>query len=106
MVLLCLCVLGKAIYIQYSQGNYWKKLGDSIHQRVIEVKADRGTIYSEDGNMLSTSIPYFNIFIDFGADGLRERKGKRFYDNLDSLSYCLARLFKDQSAAAYKKFLA
>src|SRR5262249_42033462 len=55
--------------------------------------------------MLSTSIPYFNIYIDFGADGLREKNGKRFKENLDSLSYCLAGLFRDRSSAAYKREL-
>jgi cell division protein FtsI (penicillin-binding protein 3) len=55
--------------------------------------------------MLSTSVPYFNIYIDFDADGLREKNGKRFKENLDSLSFCLANLFRDQSAASYKKQL-
>ena len=67
--------------------------------------AERGTIYSEDGNMLSTSIPIFDIYIDFSADGLREKDGKRFKDNVDTLSICLANLFKDESAASYKKEL-
>src|SRR5690606_36677522 len=58
-----------------------------------------------DGNMLSTSIPFFNIYIDFAADGLTEKNGRRFYDNLDSLSLCLSQLFRDKSAAAYKKEL-
>ena len=65
--------------------------------------AERGTIYSEDGNMLSTSIPIFDVYVDFGADGLREKNGKRFKDNVDSLSIYLARLFKDKTSAAYKK---
>ncbi|MEI9933999.1 MAG: hypothetical protein WDM71_03940 [Ferruginibacter sp.] len=69
------------------------------------VDAERGTIYSEDGNMLSTSVPIFDIYIDFGADGLREKDGKRFKDNIDSLSICLANLFNDKSASAYKKEL-
>jgi cell division protein FtsI (penicillin-binding protein 3) len=105
MVILCLFVLGKAIYIQRIQGAYWKKLSDSLHEKFIPLSAERGTIYSSDGNMLSTSIPYFNIYIDFGADGLREKNGKRFKENLDSLSFCLADLFKDQTAAAYKREL-
>src|SRR5690606_17504644 len=70
-----------------------------------KTEAERGTIYSSDGNMLSTSIPIFDIYIDFGADGLREKEGKRFYANLDSLSYHLSKLFKDASQAAYKKKL-
>ncbi|MBN9379804.1 MAG: transpeptidase family protein [Chitinophagaceae bacterium] len=102
---LCLVVLGKAFYIQRVQGSYWRSLSDSLHQKFIELDAERGTIYSEDSSMLSTSIPTFNIYVDFGADGLREKNGKRFSENLDSLSLCLAGLFGDQSAQAYKKDL-
>ena len=105
ITLLCLVVLGKAFYIQRVQGSYWRGLSDSLHQKFVEIDAERGTIYSEDSSMLSTSIPYFNIYIDFGADGLREKNGKRFTENLDSLSHCLAGLFGGQSAAAYKRDL-
>jgi cell division protein FtsI (penicillin-binding protein 3) len=105
IAVLSLVVLGKVFYIQRVQGAYWKGLSDSLHQKFIELDAERGTIYSEDSSMLSTSIPYFNIYIDFGADGLREKNGRRFTENLDSLSLCLARLFGDQSAAAYKRTL-
>ncbi len=105
MVLICSAVLGRVFYIQHVQGKYWRALSDSLHQKYVDLSAERGTIYSEDGNMLSTSVPFFNIYIDFDADGLREKNGKRFRENLDSLSLCLANLFKDQSAATYKKQL-
>jgi cell division protein FtsI (penicillin-binding protein 3) len=105
MVLICAAVLGRVFYIQQVQGKYWRALSDSLHQKYVDLSAERGTIYSEDGNMLSTSVPFFNIYIDFDADGLREKNGKRFRENLDSLSFCLANLFKDQSAASYKKQL-
>ncbi len=105
IVLICLIVLGKAVYIQRVQGSYWKNLSDSLHLKQTQMEADRGTIYSENGDMLSTSIPFFNIYIDFGADGLRQKNGKRFKENLDSLSICLANLFKDQKAVAYKRDL-
>ena len=69
------------------------------------MQAERGTIYSEDGNMLSTSVPYFDIYIDFGADGLREKNGQRFKNYVDSLSRALAGFFNDKKAAQYKKEL-
>jgi cell division protein FtsI (penicillin-binding protein 3) len=105
MVFICMAVLGRVFFIQHMQGKYWRALSDSLHQKYVDLNAERGSIYSEDGNMLSTSVPYFNIYIDFGADGLREKNGKRFKENLDSLSYCLASLFRDQSSIAYKKQL-
>jgi cell division protein FtsI (penicillin-binding protein 3) len=98
-------VLSRAIFIQKVQGNYWKKLSNSQHLKYMDINAERGTIYSEDGNMLSTSIPVFDIYVDFGADGLTEKNGKRFYDNLDSLSISLSKLFKDASPSSYRKLL-
>jgi cell division protein FtsI (penicillin-binding protein 3) len=105
IVVFSLFIIGKAVYIQTAEGEYWKGLSDSLHLEYRELDADRGTIYSEDGSMLSTSIPFFDVRIDFGADGLREKNGRRFKENIDSLSLQLAAMFGDQSAAAYKKEL-
>lgn len=105
MALAGVFILGKAVYIQQVQGAYWRGMSDSLHQKIVELDAERGTIYSEDGSMLSTSIPQFDIYIDFAADGVREKNGKRFRENVDSLSICLAGLFQDQSALEYKRML-
>jgi cell division protein FtsI (penicillin-binding protein 3) len=105
VVMLGVFVIGKAFYIQRVQGAYWRSLSDSLHLEYRALDADRGTIYSEDGSMLSTSIPFFDIHIDFLADGLREKEGKRFKDNIDSLAIGLNNIFKDQPTAAYKKQL-
>ena len=102
IVVLSLLVLGRAFYIQQVQGSYWRSMSDSLHQRIEEIDAGRGTIYSEDGQMLSTSLPTFDIYIDFMADGLREKNGKRFKENIDSFSKALANYFHDKNAATYK----
>lgn len=67
--------------------------------------AERGTIYSEDGKMLSTSVPEFDIYIDFNAKGLRDKKGKKFFDNIDSLCIALSNYFKDSTKQDYKRIL-
>ncbi|HMI78081.1 MAG TPA: penicillin-binding protein [Ferruginibacter sp.] len=105
MIILSVVVIGKAFYIQQVEGKFWTSMGDSLHLRYLPIDAERGTIYSEDGNMLSTSVPVFDVFVDFAAEGLREKNGRRFKDNIDTLSYCLANLFSDKTAAAYKKEL-
>lgn len=105
VVLACVAIFGKAIYIQQVQGTHWRSMSDSLHQKLDEIEAERGTIYSEDGQMLSTSIPQFDIYIDFRVDALREKNGQRFRENLDSLSESLANLFKDMSAGEYKALL-
>ncbi len=105
IMLLGVVVLGKAFYIQNIQGKFWKNLGDSLHLKYLTLEGQRGTIYSEDGNMLSTSVPVFDVYIDFGADGLCEKNGKRFKDNLDSLCLSMASLFKDKTTDEYKQIL-
>jgi cell division protein FtsI (penicillin-binding protein 3) len=105
IVVLSTCILGRAVYIQQVQGSYWRKKSDSLHTKLLPMQAERGTIYSEDGDMLSTSVPYFDIYIDFSADGLREKNGERFHKYIDSLSTALANFFKDQKAGDYKKDL-
>lgn len=105
IMLLGACVLGAAIYIQRVEGDDLKELARKQHLKYIKTDAERGTIFSEDGNMLSTSIPVFDVFIDFGADGLRKDNGKLFYQHVDSLSINLANLFGDAKASVYKKRL-
>lgn len=105
IVLLSFIVLGRAFYIQKFQGEYWRSMSDSMHQKIVPLEAERGTIYSEDGQMLSTSIPFFDIYIDFAAEGLRDNNGKRFFDNIDSFSRALSGYFGDKSRATYKKEL-
>ena len=105
MVLVCLLILGKAFYIQQVQGKYWRSLSDSLHQKIVDIPANRGTIYSEDGQMLSTNIPQFDISIDFRVTPLHEKNGLLFKSNIDSLSIYLSNLFKDQTANKYKNDL-
>ena len=105
IAVLSMLILGKAFYIQHFQGNYWRSMSDSLHQRIEPLDAERGTIYSEDGQMLSTSMPIFDIYMDMNADGLREKNGRRFKDNIDSFSTTLSNYFGDRSAHEYKRDL-
>ena len=103
IVILGLIVIGKAFYIQQVQGDFWTKMDNNLHLKYLPVEAERGTIYSEDGNMLSTSVPVFDVYVDFAAEGLREKDGSRFRDNIDTLSICLSNLFNDKTAQEYQK---
>src|SRR6478752_736490 len=105
VVIACVAIFTKAVIIQQVQGTHWRSMSDSLHQKLDEIEAERGTIYSEDGQMLSTSIPQFDIYMDFRVDALREKNGQLFRTHLDSLSICLANLFKDQPSGTYKSML-
>lgn len=72
------------------------------------IEAVRGNIYSDNGSMLATSIPIYEVRMDMKADGL---KRDTFERNLDSLAIRLHQLFPDKSkeqfaiglSEAYKK---
>ncbi len=105
MALIGIVIAVKAFLIQDVEGDYWRNMANDLHDRYMTIDAERGTIYSADGRMLSTTIPSFTLYMDFRADGLVADDGKHFYENLDSLSYCLSKLFKDRSRAGYKQLL-
>lgn len=98
-----LFVLGKAVYIQRVEGKFWKGVGDSMQLRYVPVMAERGSIYSEDGNLLSTSVPIYDVYVDFGAEGLREKGGYRFKDTVQILSDSLTWLFGDRTSEEYQR---
>lgn len=105
LLLFCLSIVGKVLYIQIAEGEDWIALADKARIKLEEIEAERGTIYSEDGAVLSTSIPEFDIYVDYMADGLREKEGKLFKENIDSLALGLSKIFKDKKSSEYKKLL-
>ena len=105
MLIFGILVFAKAFYIQRVEGAYWKSLSDSLHLEYREMDAERGTIYSEDGRMLSSSIPFFDIYLDFGAEGIQEKNGKRLKENIDSISIYLSAILGEGTPADYKKEL-
>ena len=60
-------VLVKAYQIQTFKGNYWVAMSDSLTTKMFEITAERGNIYSEDERLLATSLPFFDLFVDFGS---------------------------------------
>ena len=63
--LLGMAIIGRAFYIQTAQGVYYRSLADSLTIFPKTILAERGNIYSEDGRLLATTFPTFDIRIDF-----------------------------------------
>ncbi len=76
----------KAAKISIVEGPQWRSLGDSLYLKYVPLVADRGDILAADGSLLTTSLPYFDLHVDFKADGLQE---DIFRSNVDSLAYYL-----------------
>jgi len=95
-------VFARAVQIQVVQGKHWSAMADSLTRDYVNVDAVRGNIYSEDGSLMATSFPEYEIRMDVNADPLTD---KIFYNQIDSLGFTLSTFFKDKSAKEYTKKL-
>lgn len=102
LIVFALAVIGKIGVIQFWQGDLWADRVEHLTTDLRQIKPIRGNIYSSDGNMLATSVLDYDIRMDMRAGNFDEDD---FLKNLDSLSAGLANLFRDRTAAAYKKDL-
>lgn len=102
VALLGLTIIGKALYIQLVEGAYWREKAENLTTVYRDIEAVRGNIYSDDGSMLATSIPIYEVRMDLNADGLED---ELFNAEVDSLSIRLSGLFKDKSPVEWKRQL-
>ncbi len=97
-VLSALAVVGKIAYIQYVQGDKWRKKAERISLRYMDLPATRGNIYANDGSLLATSLPFYKLAMDPKAP-----HDTTFNRGIDSLSIKLSHFFGDLSAQDYKR---
>ena len=101
ITLLGLGVIFKAARTQLYDGHRLIAESDSLSIFTKTVMAERGNIYSQDGKLLATSLPIFDVHIDFNADGLNDDVFSPA--NVDSVCQCLAAKYHDRTAADYRR---
>ncbi|MGV6944373.1 penicillin-binding transpeptidase domain-containing protein [Sphingobacterium kyonggiense] len=99
MVFGALLVFGKLLHLQYVDGARWREIADSLTIRERVVEAARGNIYSNDGSLLATSVPEYDIRFD--AMAIPSEHNDVFNARVDSLASSLAKYFGDRSARQY-----
>lgn len=97
ILIVAILILWKMLHIQISEGEKYRKTDNERNVRIRTIEASRGNIYSEDGSLLATSAPVFDLFWDSSVC-----PDSTFLKGIDSLSICLANHFKDKTAAEYK----
>lgn len=101
--LLGIAILARIIWLQVgSESKLLRSRAQQYSFRMDSIAAARGNIYSDDGRLLATSIPYYELRMDLAADGLSDTLFKK---NVDSLAFYLADFFKDKTKDQYKEDL-
>src|SRR5260221_12607311 len=100
VLIFAVCVAAKIGHIQIVEGEKWSKMADEIMFDYKKVPATRGNIYSDNGSLLATSLPFYKVAMDPTL-----AKKETFDKGIDSLSLLLARYYDDHSAMDYKRML-
>ncbi len=87
VVVAAVLIFAQAINIAVIQGDEWRKVGEKSYVQMRSFDAERGNILADDGSLLATALPFFDIRFDLMAAGLTQ---EIFDANVDSLAHCLA----------------
>ncbi|HPI79225.1 MAG TPA: cell division protein, partial [Cyclobacteriaceae bacterium] len=100
VLLFGLAVVAKISHIQFVEGEEWAKISEQITFDYKKIKATRGNIYSDNGSLLATDLPFYKVAFD-----PRLAKDRIFKEGIDSLAILLAKFYKDKSATEYKRMI-
>lgn len=97
-----IAVLFKVGKIVFVEGDHWREQERELTFRYFNIEASRGNIFSEEGSLLATSVPIFELRMDVISDPITD---KIFYANVDSLAWHLSVQFGDKTQKEYRETL-
>ena len=97
LALLAIVLLANTVRIGVVEAHLWREKGDSTKLKFIDIEPDRGNIYSDDGYLLATSVPQFDLHMDLGSEAMTKAI---FNKHVDSLSHYLAHYIYDDLSVA------
>jgi cell division protein FtsI (penicillin-binding protein 3) len=102
MVVFALSIVYRIVLVQFVQGDMWKEKAKQLTTMYHDIEATRGNIFDVNGNLLATSLPYYEVGMDVNAPSI---VADTFNKYVDSLAYRLAETFKDKEKRDYKRVL-
>lgn len=99
IALFAVLIAGKVAYIQFVEGDHWQEVAEGSTMRYASIDAARGDIRADDGRLLATSIPVYEIRMDMARQVVHD---EIFHRGIDSLCLALSRLFRDRTPAQYR----
>ena len=99
MGLVVVLILGRAFATSFVEGKHLIEIGERYTPFRDTIPATRGNIFSSDEKLMAISETYYQLYMDFWADGLKENVLK---ENIKPLSIELNKLFPEKSAAQYE----
>lgn len=98
-VLLAIVILSKVVTISLFEGEKWREKGGR-NVKWVELNGERGNIYDERGNLLATSLPYFDIYVD-----VMTVSDELWNSDIDALCASLSAMFGNASSEWHAKLV-
>jgi cell division protein FtsI (penicillin-binding protein 3) len=102
VLIMGIAVVWKIFQIQFIEGDKWRSMAEKMSQDTFLVKPTRGNILGSDTSYMAISVPVYDLRMDTKAEKITTPV---WNENIDSLSFCLANLFKDKTKGEYKTLL-
>lgn len=100
VVLFSSLIIYRIFILQFKEGNHWDKISENMNLSLLDIKANRGSILSDDGSILATSLPFYKVALDPSIVN-----NSIFNEKIDSLSFLLSNFFNDRSKESYKSLI-
>ena len=71
-----IAIIYKLIQIQFVEGEELRKKAQNLSVKFVDIKARRGNILADDGSLLATSVPRFDLFVDLSPKTIKEKLSK------------------------------
>lgn len=102
VLVLAVAIIWQIVDLQFVQKEKYLSISREQSTKWREIQASRGNIYAEDGSLLATSIPKYELRMDTKVETVTN---DFFRSNVDALSDLLATKFTDRSPAEWKNYL-
>ncbi|HXB42117.1 MAG TPA: penicillin-binding protein [Bacteroidia bacterium] len=102
MCVFALAIVYRIVQVQFIEGDMWREKAKQLTTAYVDIEASRGNIFDENGNLLATSLPYYEVGMDVNAPSLSKDTFNKY---VTPLSEELAQLFPDKSKKEFKKIL-
>ncbi len=102
MVIFSIAIVWRIATVQFVEGDMWKEKAAKLTTMYVDIEAARGNIFDVNGNLLATSLPYYEVGMDVNAPALVKDTFNKYRAPLANE---LANLFKDKTAKQYLTLL-
>jgi len=94
-----IAIIYQLLHIQFAEGEALRGKAMNLSVKYIDIEARRGNILADDGSLLSTSVPRFDLYVDLSPKTISD---KLFNDSIASLSKKLSAHFKSKTPERYR----